>query len=164
MLPSPTRLPILALSLVAGWLCGSAQAAPAVPVPPQRCGEVGQVAANVLNVEVQMVEEAPVEEGPAEGLACLITMNGSGLDWADPMQVVDRFFSRFTDWQPDFALSYAAATIEVQGFRKAGSLILMKAQWNLPENACSAVGPECLSDPHRRAWSIRIEAMQDPEP
>jgi hypothetical protein len=138
-----------------------ARAESVAPMPDDQCRNLAALMGEELGIEPTLTMETFKGSPEIKGRSCHLAWAGSGLNHSDQTEVVDRFFARFLDWQPDFLLSTTDAKTEVQGFRKDNQLIVMSARWDAPNGACNpgeAVG-SCQLSPEQRLWTIEIDAM-----
>ncbi|MBM6594357.1 hypothetical protein [Microvirga pudoricolor] len=145
-------------------VCGSLNAAAAETVramPEDECQALARLVEADLGVK-PAVSAGSVKRAPEiAGRACRVRWKGAGLDKGDQMQIVDRFFAHFLDWQPDFLISASGPNLEIQGFRKDRQLIVMSARWDAPNGTCKADAPgaSCQVPATERVWTIDIDGM-----
>jgi hypothetical protein len=130
-------------------------------MPLEQCEAMARLIEADLGVQPTVAVVAVRRVPEISGQACRVTWTGSGLQQEDQIQIVDRFFANFLDWQPDFLISMDGPALEVQGFRKDRQLMVMSARWDAPDGMCKSeeIVGTCTVPPERRIWTLEIDGM-----
>lgn len=133
-----------------------------VPIPTDVCEILKADAESALGVAFTM-SEAPFfdyisQEG---GTGCQLTATGDGVDFADPMAVVDALKAAFVGWEEDMQYAAGGPTGMGIGMTRDAALLLILAEWT-PDPAANCPDDQpisaCELTPEQQLYTVTVQA------
>ena len=140
----------------------AAATGPYMPVPADVCEILQADAENALSASFA-VSEAPFfdyvnQEG---GAGCVLTAEGTGVDFANPAEVVDALTAAFVGWEEAPAYQAGGPAGMGTGMTRDAALLLILAEWTpAPEANCPDDQPisACELTPEQQLYTVTVQA------
>lgn len=136
-----------------------------VPVSPEICKTLQEIAAQALSITFTMEPSTPFTDplSGVTGQGCTLTATGTGTNFPGPGQVTANLVSAFMGWTEQPVYQADGPTGAVTALTRDMGLMLISAEWTpAPDAKCPADQPisACDVKPEQKLYTIRIQAAQ----
>jgi len=133
-----------------------------VPVTPEICGTIQELASQAIALDFSMEASAPFTDGRTgeTGQGCTLTGMATGMKFSDPFSVLRTLVDGMLGWTEDTQYQADGPTGTSTGLRRDMGLMIITVEWTpSPDANCPTDQPigACDLKPEQRLYTVQIQ-------